>query len=209
MLFDGSHTCIFNKMEDMGSSKAYCCVHKKECEVPTGPDGPFLVSCGFSCKDVSKANPKNKEFRSGLQERKGVTANSLWDFWHYCELHQPPVLILENVEEFLNDTSNNFDQLKRRFGAIGYAIKHVLLDASMWVPQRRKRVYIIALNMRLFALDEDRARALLGNMVSTIASLSFEAPLSLESFIKEKDHARVKAEQKELQQIAAKRKTGG
>ena len=74
MLFDGSHTCIFNKMEDMGSSKAYCCVHKKECEVPTGPDGPFLVPCGVSCKDVSKANPKNKEFRSGLQERKGVTA---------------------------------------------------------------------------------------------------------------------------------------
>ena len=209
MLFDGSHTCIFNKMEDMGSSKAYCCVHKKECEVPTGPDGPFLVPCGVSCKDVSKANPKNKEFRSGLQERKGVTANSLWSFRDYCELHQPPVLILENAEEFLSDTSNNFDQFKRSFSEIGYAIKHVLLDASMWVPQRRKRVYIIALNMRLFALDEDRARALLGKMVSTIASLSFEAPLSLESFIKEKDHARVKAEQKELQQIAAKRKKSG
>ena len=106
----------------------------------------------------------------------------------------------------MSDTSTNFDQFKRSFSEIGYAIKHVLLDASMWVPQRRKRVYIIALNMRLFALDEDRARALLGKMVSTIASLSFEAPLSLESFIKEKDHARVKAEQKELQQIAAKRK---
>ena len=210
MLFDGSHTCIFNKMEDMGSSKAYCCVHKKECEVPTGPDGPFLVSCGVSCKDVSKANPKNKEFRSGLQKRKGVTANSLSGFWHYCELHQPPVLILENViDEFLSDTSNNIDQFKRSFSEIGYAIKHVMLDASMWVPQRRKRVYIIALNMRLFALDEDRARALLGKMVSTIASLSFEAPLSLESFIKEKDHARVKAEKKELQKIAAKRRVGG
>ena len=119
------------------------------------------------------------------------------------------MLILENVKEFLSDTSNNFDQFKRSFSEIGYAIKHVMLDASMWVPQRRKRVYIIALNMRLFALDEDRARALLGKMVSTIASLSFEAPLSLESFIKEKDHARVKAEQKELQQIAANRKPGG
>ena len=209
MLFDGSHTCIFNKMEDMGSSKAYCCVHKKECEVPTGPDGPFLVPCGVSCKDVSKANPKNKEFRSGLQERKGVTANSLWGFWHYCELHQPPVLILENVENLLNATANNFDELKRRFGAIGYAVKHVVLDASLWVPQIRKRVYIIALNMRLFDLDEDGARALLGKMVSTIQSLSFEAPLSLESFIKEKDHARVKAEKKELQKLAAKRRVGG
>ena len=89
MLFDGSHTCIFNKIEDMGSSKAYCCVHKKECEVPTGLDRPFLVPCGASCKDVSKANPKSKEFRSGRQERKGVTANSLWGFWHYSELHQP------------------------------------------------------------------------------------------------------------------------
>ena len=164
--------------------------------MPTGPDGPFLVPCGSSCKDVSKANPNNKEFRSGLQERKGVTANRLWSFSGYCEQNQPPVLILENVENFLNDASNNFDELKRRFGAIGYAVKHVLLDASLWVPQRRKRVYIIALNMRLFALDEDRARALLGKMVSTIASLYFEAPLSLESFIKEKDHARVKAEKK-------------
>ena len=158
---------------------------------------------------MSKANPKNKEFRSRLQERKSVTANSLWGFWHYCVLHQPPVLILENViDEFLSDTSNNIDQFKRSFSEIGYAIKHVMLDASMWVPQRRKRVYIIALNMRLFALDEDRARALLGKMVSTIASLSFEAPLSLESFIKEKDHARVKAEKKELQKIAAKRRVG-
>ena len=156
------------------------------------------MPCESSCKDVSKANPKNKGFRSGLQERKVVTANSLWGFWHYCELHQPPVLILENLidDEFLSDTSNNFDQFKRSFSEIGYAIKHVLLDASMWAPQRRKRVYIIALNMRLFALDEDRARALLGKMVSTIASLSFEAPLSLESFIKEKDHARVKAGKK-------------
>ena len=209
MLFDGSHTCIFNKMEDMGSSKAYCCVHKKECEVPTGPDGPFLVPCGFSCKDVSKANPKRKEFRNGVQERRGVTANTLWSCRDYCELHQPPVVILENVENLLNATSNNFDELKRRFGAIGYAIEHVLLDASMWGPRRRKRVYIIALNMRLFVWDEDRARALLGKIVSTIASLSFEAPLSLESFIKEKDHALVKAERKELQKIAAKRRVGG
>ena len=46
-------------------------------------------------------------------------------------------------------------------------------------------------------------------MASTIASLSFEAPLSLESFIKEKDHARVKAVKKELQTIAAKRRVGG
>ena len=80
MLFDGSDTCIFNKMEDMGSSKAYCCVHKKECEVPTGPDGPFLVPCGSSCKDVSKANPKNKEFRSGLQERKGCYGKQFVEF---------------------------------------------------------------------------------------------------------------------------------
>ena len=205
MLFDGSDTCILNKMEDMGSSKAYCCVHKKECEVPTGPDGPFLVSCGFSCKDVSKANPKNKEFRSGLQERKGVTANSLWEVRDLRRAETAPVLILQNAEEFLSDTSNNLDQFKRSLGEIGYAITHVLLDASMWVPQRRKRVYIIALNMRLFDLDEDGARAFLGKMVSTIQSLSFDAPRSRESFIKEKDHARVKAEQKELQQIAAKR----
>ena len=105
----------------------------------------------------------------------------------------------------MSDTSDNFETFKRIFGAIGYAIKHVVLDACMWVPQRRKRVYIIALNMRLFALDEDGARTLLGKMTSTIASLAFEAPLSLESFIKAKGHARVKAERKELQTIAAKR----
>ena len=87
------------------------------------------------------------------------------------------MLILENVKEFLSDTSNNFDQFKRSFSEIGYGIKHVLLDASMWVPQRRKRVYLIAFNTRLFSLDEHTARALLGKMVSTIASLSFEAPI--------------------------------
>ena len=80
MLFDGSHTCIFNKMEDMGSSKAYCCVHKSKCEVPTGPDGPFLAPCGSSCKDVSKANPKNKEFRNGLQEGKGCYGKQFVEF---------------------------------------------------------------------------------------------------------------------------------
>ena len=119
------------------------------------------------------------------------------------------MVILENVEDFLSDASNNFDQLKRRFGAIGYAVKHVVLDASLWVPQRRKRVYIIALNMRLFALGEDGARTLLGKVLSTIASLSLEALLGLESFIKAKRHARVKAGHKELQTIAAKRRVGG
>ena len=136
----------------------------------------------------------------GVQERppgeKGCYGKQFVVFQGLLRAAPAPVLILENVEEFLSDTSNNFVQFKRSFGAIGYAIKHVLLDAIMWVPQRRKRVYIIALNMRLFALDEDGARALLGKMVSTIATLSFEAPLSLGSFIKAKDHARVKAGKK-------------
>ena len=91
MLFNDRPTCIFNKMEDVSSFKAYCCVHKKDCVVPTGPSGPFLVSCGFSCKDVSKANPKHKEFRNGLQERRGVTAVTLLSFKDYCEQNQPPV----------------------------------------------------------------------------------------------------------------------
>ena len=68
MLFDGSDTCIFNKMEDMGSSKAYCCVHKKECEVPTCPDGAFPVHADPRAKTCRR--PTRSTRSSGAASRR-------------------------------------------------------------------------------------------------------------------------------------------
>ena len=166
-------SCIFKEMGDMSDTHAECCTHNGLCRIPSGKDGPHLATCGFSCKDISKANPKRGVYSHGVKLAAGNTAFTLICFWQYCTFHRLPFAICENVTEFLADTSSNLAEFSHMFGGIGYVFKHVIVDASLWVAQRRKRVYFILLNLAKCRLTLSEGKALLVKIVATINS--FEA----------------------------------
>lgn len=64
--------CIFEDITEMGKKVAACWQHGKQCSIPTVD---FLV-LGTSCKDLSKANPKQDKMALTKTATKGQSAQT-------------------------------------------------------------------------------------------------------------------------------------
>ena len=94
---------------------------------------------------------KEKVFREGQAEQ--VLDTLFFDFIDLAKKLQPKVVIAENVKGLLLGEAKNYvRQIYREFDLAGYYVQHWLLDASkMGVPQRRERVFFVALRKDLAA----------------------------------------------------------
>ena len=92
---------------------------------------------------------KEKKFREGQAEQ--ILDNLFFDFIDLAKKLQPKVVIAENVKGLLLGNAKQYvRQIYREFDLAGYYVQHWLLDASkMGVPQRRERVFFIALRKDL------------------------------------------------------------
>lgn len=92
---------------------------------------------------------KEKVFREGQAEQ--VLDTLFFDFIDLAKKLQPKVVIAENVKGLLLGEAKNYvREIYREFDLAGYYVQHWLLDASkMGVPQRRERVFFIALRKDL------------------------------------------------------------
>ncbi len=92
---------------------------------------------------------KEKVFREGQAEQ--ILDTLFFDFIDLAKKLQPKVVIAENVKGLLlGDAKSYVRQIYREFDLAGYYCQHWLLDASkMGVPQRRERVFFIALRKDL------------------------------------------------------------
>lgn len=92
---------------------------------------------------------KEKVFREGQAEQ--VLDTLFFDFIDLAKKLQPKVVIAENVKGLLLGEAKNYvREIYREFDLAGYYVQHWLLDASkMGVPQRRERVFFIALRKNL------------------------------------------------------------
>ena len=93
----------------------------------------------FPCQDLSLAGDMNGLYasRSGL-------------FWHWLRVmdemeERPPVIVAENVVGLVSAENGRYyitvhEELAKR----GYNVGAVMLDAIHWVPQSRKRIFVIA-----------------------------------------------------------------
>ncbi len=106
-----------------------------------GRDLPSAVlSWGsFPCQDLSLAGQMN-----GLRaERSGLV-------WHWLRVmdemqKRPPLVVAENVVGLVSvDEGNNYMLLHNALRDRGYKVGAVLIDAVHWVPQSRKRIFVIA-----------------------------------------------------------------
>lgn len=92
---------------------------------------------------------KEKVFREG--QSKQVLDTLFFDFIDLAKKLQPKIVIAENVKGLLLGEAKQYViQIYKEFEEAGYYVQHFLLDASkMGVPQRRERVFFIALRKDL------------------------------------------------------------
>ena len=104
-------------------------------EIPT----VSLATASFPCNDLSLAGA-----------RRGLAGQHSGAFWGFVDAIQgmgsrrPPLVMLENVAGFL--TSNDGNDLKNAclaLNELGYAVDVFIVDAALFVPQSRQRLFLI------------------------------------------------------------------
>ncbi|ATA90659.1 DNA (cytosine-5-)-methyltransferase [Capnocytophaga stomatis] len=107
--------------------------------------------CGsFSVSGNREADwGKEKVFREG--QKKQVLDTLFFDFIALAEKLQPKIVIAENVKGILQGKAKAYtERILREFDQAGYKVNYHLLDASkMGVPQRRERVFFVAIRKDL------------------------------------------------------------
>ena len=107
------------------------------------------------CSSFSMAGNREKDWGKDKVFREGQAMQVLdtlfFDFIDLSKKLQPKVVVAENVKGLLlGDAIQYVRQIYREFDLAGYYCQHWLLDASkMGVPQRRERVFFIALRKDL------------------------------------------------------------
>lgn len=107
------------------------------------PDFDLLVG-GFPCQDFSIAKPA--PYAKGIEGKKGVL---WWSIERMLSLKRPEWAVLENVDRLLKSPTS---QRGRDFGImlsclsqLGYDVEWMVVNAADYgMPQRRRRVYVVA-----------------------------------------------------------------
>ena len=106
------------------------------------PGHVHLAWASFPCQDLSLAGR-----RAGLQ---GGKSSAFWGFHRLMsalvtEGRAPTLLALENVPGLLSSNSGaDFSTLCDAIVSLGYHVGAMVIDASKFVPQSRKRLFIVA-----------------------------------------------------------------
>ncbi|MDO5607647.1 MAG: DNA cytosine methyltransferase [Capnocytophaga sp.] len=95
---------------------------------------------------------KQRQFREG--QAKQVLDTLFFDFIALAEKLQPKIVVAENVKGILAGAARKYvRRIISDFDRAGYAVREFVLNASdMGVPQRRERVFFIAIRKDLAAL---------------------------------------------------------
>ena len=103
------------------------------------------------CSSFSMAGSREKDWGKDKVFREGQAMQVLdtlfFDFIDLAAKLQPKIVVAENVKGLLMGAAKEYViQIYREFAKAGYNVQHWLVDASdVGVPQRRERVFFIAL----------------------------------------------------------------
>lgn len=154
--------CVFANDMEKSSQAIYEANH---------PDGVFLrqdlnninpadipshdVLCGgFPCQPFSIAGKQK-----GFQDNR---ANVFWKILEILRVHQPKVILLENVKNLMtHDSTNTFKVICTELEKLGYHLHYKVLDTCKvsTIPHHRERIYIVGFLDKVlcerFSLDFD------------------------------------------------------
>jgi len=106
------------------------------------PGRPKLAWASFPCQDLSLAGNG-----AGLAGKKSGT---FWTFWELMkslrkESREPTIIVLENVVGAITSNGGrDFDALIKSMADDGYCFGPLVVDAALFLPQSRPRLFVVA-----------------------------------------------------------------
>ena len=143
--------CVFSSEWDRFAQQTYAANFG---EAPAGdirvidaadiPDHDILLA-GFPCQPFSIAGVSKKNslgHAHGFADDK--QGNLFFDIARILEAKRPPMLLLENVRNLkTHDRGRTFKVIQGELQRLGYCVNYQILDAQFYVPQHRKRIFIV------------------------------------------------------------------
>jgi DNA (cytosine-5)-methyltransferase 1 len=111
------------------------------------PGQADLAWASFPCQDLSLAGSG-----AGLKGDRSGTFRPFWNLMEALveEKRAPSLIVLENVCGTLNShQGRDFETICRGFVDAGYSLGAIVIDAVLFVPQSRPRLFVIAVKDRL------------------------------------------------------------
>lgn len=103
-----------------------------------------LATASFPCNDLSLAGA-----RRGLV---GQQSGAFWGFVNAIKgmgTRRPPLVMLENVAGFLSShEGHDFQDACLALNDLGYAVDTFMIDAALFVPQSRLRMFLVGKRMK-------------------------------------------------------------
>ena len=124
---------------------------------PTRVPKHDILLAGFPCQPFSLAGVKK---RTTLGILNGLACseqgNAFYDIVKIINYHQPVAFLLENVKNLcLHDSGRTWTIIMNVLRELSYNIHTKVIDSSPWVPQKRKRVFIVGFSgMTDFVFDD-------------------------------------------------------
>lgn len=99
-----------------------------------------LYTASFPCNDLSVAGAM-----AGLS---GKESSAFWGLVRILKAkgkHRPPMVLLENVVGFLlSEDGRDFETALQALCELGYRVDALIINASIFVPQSRPRLFVVA-----------------------------------------------------------------
>ena len=102
-----------------------------------------VLCAGFPCQAFSVSGK-----RLGFKDTRGTL---FFDVARIIKYHQPKLILLENVKNFLtHDNGNTISVVKKTLEELNYNVFYKVLNSSNFgIPQKRERIYIVGFNKKL------------------------------------------------------------
>ncbi len=111
-----------------------------------------VLAAGFPCQPFSIAGVSKKNSLGRPHGFSDLHQGNL--FFAICDVvsaKKPKVILLENVKNLLgHDKGNTWKVILESLNLLGYEVKFEVINAAGWVPQNRRRVFIVAFRKDFF-----------------------------------------------------------
>ncbi len=145
-------TCVFANEYDKYAAQTYSANNDiavdtrdvREVRPQDIPEHDILLA-GFPCQPFSLAGISK---RRSLGIATGMDCheqgNLFFEAARIIEAHDPKVVVFENVKNLItHDGGNTFKVIQNKLEKLGYTVSSRLLNAAVWVPQNRQRIFIV------------------------------------------------------------------
>lgn len=115
------------------------------------PDHDVLAA-GFPCQPFSIAGVSKKNSLGRPHGFSDLQQGNL--FFAICDIisvKKPKIILLENVKNLIgHDKGKTWKVITESLDLLGYEVKFEVINAAGWVPQNRRRVFIVGFNRKYF-----------------------------------------------------------